>query len=120
MMNVFYKKKNLLDPSSMRVSLSRNVTFLETEFPFVAVPARVTPPSVPGLYSRPPPANTLATPLPPMLVKPTQLPLLDDDATSLIHLPQHPPEPAPPEATPLAKVKPTWEYGDVAKAKKDY
>ncbi|SGZ28049.1 BQ5605_C026g10262 [Microbotryum silenes-dioicae] len=105
----------LLNPSLMRVSLSRNVTFLETEFPFIAVPARVTPPSVPGFYPRPPPANALATPLPPVLVEPTQPPSLDDDATSSIHLPQRPPEPAPPETTPLAKFKPTWEYGDVAK-----
>ncbi|SGY35039.1 BQ5605_C002g01719 [Microbotryum silenes-dioicae] len=109
------KAWRLLDPSLMRMSLSRNVTFLKTEFPFVAVPARVTPPSVPGFYPHPPPANAPATPLPPVLVEPTQPPLLDDDATSSIHLPQRPPEPAPPEPTPLAKVKPTWEYGDVAK-----
>ncbi|SGY56983.1 BQ5605_C006g04205 [Microbotryum silenes-dioicae] len=82
------KAWRLLDPSSMRVSLSRNVTFLETEFPFVAVPACVTPPSVPGFYPRPPPANAPATPLPPVLVKPTQPPSLDNNATSLIHLPQ--------------------------------
>ncbi|SGY20946.1 BQ5605_C016g08173 [Microbotryum silenes-dioicae] len=125
------KAWRLLDPSSMRMSLSRNVTFLETEFPFVAVPARITPPSVPGFYPRPPPADAPATPLPPVLVEPTQPPLLDDDATSLIHLPQRPPEPAPlrlesnlvpftpPEPTPLAKVKPTWEYGDVAKVGPD-
>ncbi|SGY26768.1 BQ5605_C018g08780 [Microbotryum silenes-dioicae] len=104
------KAWRLLDPSSMRVSLSRNVTFLETEFPLVAVPARVTPPSVPGFYPRPPPADAPAMPLPPVLVEPTQPPSLNDDATSLIHLPQRPPEP-----TPLAKFKPTWEYGDVAK-----
>ncbi|SGY45138.1 BQ5605_C001g00251 [Microbotryum silenes-dioicae] len=112
--NQHAKAWRLLDPSSIRVSLSRNVTFLKTEFPFVAVPARVTPPSVPGFYPRPPPANAPATPLPPVLVEPTQPPLLDDDATSSIHLPQRPPEP-----TPLAKVKPTWEYGDVAKVGPD-
>ncbi|SGY29518.1 BQ5605_C002g01060 [Microbotryum silenes-dioicae] len=109
------KAWRLLDPSLMHVSLSRNVTFLKTEFPFVAVPARVTLPSVPGFYPRPPPADAPATPLPPMLVEPTQPPSLNDDATSSIHLPQRPPEPAPPEPTPLAKVKPTWEYGDIAK-----
>ncbi|SGY81030.1 BQ5605_C009g05443 [Microbotryum silenes-dioicae] len=108
-----------LDPSSMHVSLSRNVAFLETKFPFVVVPARVTPPFVPGFYPRPPPADAPATPLPPVLVKPTQPPSLDDDATSSIHLPQRPPEPAPPEPTPLAKVKPTWEYGNVAKVGPD-
>ncbi|SGZ05231.1 BQ5605_C032g11117 [Microbotryum silenes-dioicae] len=113
------KAWRLLNPSSMRVSLSRNVTFLETKFPFVAVPACVTPPSVPGFYPCPPPVDTPATPLPPVLVKPTQPPLLNDDATSLIHLPQRPPEPAPPEPTPLAKVKPTWEYGNVAKVGPD-
>ncbi|SGY12425.1 BQ5605_C011g06503 [Microbotryum silenes-dioicae] len=105
------KAWRLLDPSAMRVSLSRNVTFLATEFPFVAVPARVTPPSVPGFYPRPPPADAPATLLPPVLVEPTQPPSLNDNATSLIHLPQRPPEPAPapPEPTPLAKVKPTWD-----------
>ncbi|SGZ15881.1 BQ5605_C029g10708 [Microbotryum silenes-dioicae] len=113
------KAWRLLDPSSMHVSLSRNVTFLKTEFPFVAVPARITPPSVPGFYPRPPPADAPAMPLPPVLVDPTQPPLLDDNATSLIHLPQRPPEPAPPEPTPLAKVKPTWEYGNVAKVGPD-
>ncbi|SGY62767.1 BQ5605_C007g04732 [Microbotryum silenes-dioicae] len=123
-------RRDKLDPKGIPLvfvcGLSRNVTFLETEFPFVAVPARVTPLSVPGFYSRPPPADAPATPLPPVLVEPTQPPSLDDDATSSIHLPQRPPEPAPPEPalappepTPLAKVKPTWEYGDVAKVGPD-
>ncbi|SCZ99435.1 BZ3500_MvSof-1268-A1-R1_Chr3-1g06010 [Microbotryum saponariae] len=127
------KAYRLLDPSSMRVSLGRNVTFVETEFPFAIAPTRVTQPSIPGYTPQPPPVEA-PTPVEPPPRPPAPTPVEapaspastssadNDDASSTtsattesaVNLPQPPPDPAP-----LAKVKPSWEYGDVAKVGPD-
>ncbi|SCZ96106.1 BZ3500_MvSof-1268-A1-R1_Chr8-1g10009 [Microbotryum saponariae] len=127
------KAYRLLDPSSMRVSLGRNVTFVETEFPFAIAPTRVTQPSIPGYAPQPPPVEA-PTPVEPPPRPPAPTPVEapaspastssadNDDASSTtsattesaVNLPQPPPDPAP-----LAKVKPSWEYGDVAKVGPD-
>ncbi|SCZ96664.1 BZ3500_MvSof-1268-A1-R1_Chr4-4g07530 [Microbotryum saponariae] len=127
------KSYRLLDPSSMRVSLGRNVTFVETEFPFAIAPTQVTQPSIPGYAPQPPPVEA-PTPVEPPPRPPAPTPVEapaspestssadNDDASSTtstttesaVTLPQPPPDPAP-----LAKVKPTWEYGDVTKVGPD-
>ncbi|SCZ98792.1 BZ3500_MvSof-1268-A1-R1_Chr7-1g09273 [Microbotryum saponariae] len=127
------KAYRLLDPSSMRVSLGRNVTFVETEFPFAIAPTRVTQPSIPGYAPQPPPVEA-PTPVEPPPRPPAPTPVEapaspastssadNDDASSTtsattesaVNPPQPPPDPAP-----LAKVKPSWEYGDVAKVGPD-
>ncbi|SGY14895.1 BQ5605_C013g07155 [Microbotryum silenes-dioicae] len=103
------KAYRLLDPSSMRVRLGRNVTFVETEFPFAIVPTRVTQPSIPG-YSPllPPPASTSSA------VNDNTSSTTSTTMESAVNLPQPPPDPAP-----LAKVKPGWEYSDVTKVGPD-
>ncbi|SDA01534.1 BZ3500_MvSof-1268-A1-R1_Chr10-1g02762 [Microbotryum saponariae] len=121
------KAYRLLDPSSMRVSLGRNVTFVETEFPFARAPTRVTQPSIPGYTPQPPPVEPPPRPPAPTPVEapasPASTSSADNDNTSsttsattasAVNLPQPPPDPAP-----LTKVKPSWEYGDVAKVGPD-
>ncbi|SGY14503.1 BQ5605_C010g06209 [Microbotryum silenes-dioicae] len=127
------KAYRLLDPSSMCMRLGRNVTFVETEFPFAIAPARVTQPSIPGYSPLLPPVQA-PTPVEPPPQPPAPTPVeapaspastssaVNDDASSTtsatmesaVNLPQPPPDPAP-----LAKVKPGWEYGDVAKVGPD-
>ncbi|SGZ31712.1 BQ5605_C045g12237 [Microbotryum silenes-dioicae] len=126
------KAYRLLDPTSMRVSLSRNVKFVETEFPFLSMPKRATAPSIRGYrpIAQPmlQPEGSRATPnqLPPPndeLPPPNdELPAPDHEAASVRSdatdaaevLP--PPEQVP---EPPAKVKPAWEYGDLARVGPD-
>ncbi|SGY23230.1 BQ5605_C019g08917 [Microbotryum silenes-dioicae] len=127
------KAYRLLDPSSIRVSLGRYVTFVETELPFAIAPTRVAHPSIPGYSPQLPPVEA-PTPVEPPPRPPASTPVEapaspastssadNDDASSTtsattesaVNLPRPPPDPAP-----LAKVKPTWEYGDVAKVGPD-
>ncbi|SGZ06990.1 BQ5605_C031g10985 [Microbotryum silenes-dioicae] len=122
----------LLNPTSMRVSLSRNVKFVETEFPFLSMPKRATAPSIRGYcpIAQPmlQPEGPRATPnqlLPPNDELPPpndELPAPNHEAASVRSdatdaaevLP--PPEQVP---EPPAKVKPTWEYGDLARVGPD-
>ncbi|SCZ99736.1 BZ3501_MvSof-1269-A2-R1_Chr12-2g03438 [Microbotryum saponariae] len=138
------KAYRLLNPSLLRVCLSRDVSFLETEFPFSSTPAHAAPPSIPG-YSRASPS--IVEPTPPVVdSRPVEAPLAPAPAPVEVPAPQatntskapSPPatiasenndDPAsvadanmtqpPPAPAPLAKAKPTWEYGDVAKVGPD-
>ncbi|SGY55017.1 BQ5605_C006g03949 [Microbotryum silenes-dioicae] len=110
----------LLDPTSMCVSLSRNVKFVETKFPFLSMPKRATAPSIPGYrpIAQPmlQPEGPRATPnqLPPPN---DELPAPDDEAASVRSDVTNAAEVLPPPEQvpePPAKVKPAWEYGDLA------
>ncbi|SGZ29090.1 BQ5605_C058g12700 [Microbotryum silenes-dioicae] len=115
----------LLDPTSMRVSLSRNVKFVETKFPFLSMPKCATAPSIPGYrpIAQPmlQPEGPRATPnqLPPPN---DELPAPDDEAASVRSDATNAAEVLPPPEQvpePPAKVKPAWEYGDLARVGPD-
>ncbi|SGY70301.1 BQ5605_C004g03135 [Microbotryum silenes-dioicae] len=115
----------LLDPTSMRVSLSRDIKFVETKFPFLSMPKRATAPSIPGYrpIAQPmlQPEGPRATPnqlLPPN----DELPAPDDKAASVRSDATNAAEVLPPPEQvpePPAKVKPAWEYSDLARVGPD-
>ncbi|SGY28317.1 BQ5605_C080g12972 [Microbotryum silenes-dioicae] len=103
------KAYRLLDPTSMRVSLSRDVKFVETEFPFLSMPKRATAPSIWGYC---PIAQPMLQPEGPRAT-PNQLPPPNETSgTGSRSRLQQVPEPP-------AKVKPTWEYGNLARVGPD-
>ncbi|SCZ99308.1 BZ3500_MvSof-1268-A1-R1_Chr7-2g09478 [Microbotryum saponariae] len=102
------KAYRLLDPSSMRVSLGRNVMFVETEFPFAIASTRVTQPSIPGYAPPAPTRRASPTATGPNTCRGTRVARIDQLGRQRRRLIDH-------ERNDGVSLKPTWEYGDVVK-----